>query len=301
LENATCVRIGAAVVLAGAVMIVFTERQALCSTVNLSPSVLSPSTKSAAAGSSLARFAPSITPTRTVLAPEATAMIVGRINRDYDAITLATLAQTTAHREAGGDAHVFAQQLDLLERERRKDLAALLTSRELEELERRESPAGRLVAQLLGGTHATEEQRREVFRRQRAFEIEFDGDCPPSTEAALEMERAWQRTQEQIHTVLGDDLFGSWAVGGGELHAAAREFASHHGLPPHFATELRKAQYDYRLNTSALRATNNLPPHQREAAKNVLKRQSEARVMTLLGPALYQVARKDLLSWLPQD
>lgn len=228
------------------------------------------------------------------------AVLVARINRDYDAIRLAALAANTAHGEAAGGTHAFARQLELLERERRKDLAAVLTPLELEDLELRESPAGHLVSQSLGDTHASDEQRRAVFRLQRAFELEFDGTRAASPTAALEREQAWQRKQEQIREVLGDELFGSWAIGG-EFDATARTFAAHHGLPPQIAGHLRQARYDYRLRSAALRATRSLPAQQLELERSALVRQTEASVLSLLGPALYQAARKDLLSWLSPD
>jgi hypothetical protein len=78
-------------------------------------------------------------------------------------------------------------------------------------------------------------------------------------------------------------------------------FAARHGLPAQVANELRHAQYDYRLKAAALRATPSLPADQLAAAKRVLARQSETRVKTLLGPALYQTARAELLNWLPRE
>ncbi len=300
------VRIGCAVALAGALFVILaglrspssagsgTLRVSIDPPERVSEHALLDRPEAPAAGQPIA-------PAPSVLSAEAKAALVARINRDYDAIRLALLAENAAHREAAGDAHAFGRQLDLLERERRKDLAAVLTSRELEDLELRESPAGHLVTHFLGGTNASEEQRRAVFRLQRAFELAFDGSRPPSPELALEREQARQWMQEQIRAVLGDDLFGSWGVGSGELYTAARVFAARHSLPAQVANELRHAHYDYRLKAAALRATASLPANQLAAAKSVLTKQSEARVKTLLGPVLYQTARAELLNWLPRE
>ena len=98
----------------------------------------------------------------------------------------------------------------LLQREERTDLAQVLDAAELEDLELRESPAGQLVAQRLGGTTATEAQRRAVFRLERDFDERFGFAFDLATEALAERARVRRETDEKIQAVLGEELFREW-------------------------------------------------------------------------------------------
>lgn len=136
---------------------------------------------------------------------------VSRIVRDYDELTLMALRGFGAPREGSAPASLaLLRQLALIDQEKRRDLAAVLTVRELEDLELQETAAGRLVNQVLGGTSATEDQRRAVFRLQHEFELQFGGSTIATPPSDFEREAARQRTQAQIRTVLGDHLFSSW-------------------------------------------------------------------------------------------
>jgi hypothetical protein len=140
---------------------------------------------------------------------------VKSIQRDYAALRLEVLARYGADGEVfPGGSHTLMRQLALLEREKRVDLAAVLTPEELEELDWRESATGRRVEWRLGNT-ATEEQRRAVFRLQRAFDRQFADPVAtdPAGEAARTREGARERTRARIHAVLGDELFLLWESG----------------------------------------------------------------------------------------
>lgn len=136
---------------------------------------------------------------------------IARIQRDYEALRREVLARYGSEGEAfPGGSHTLLRQLALLERERRADLAAVLSPRELEELESHESAAGRRVEWQLRETPATDEQRRAVFRLQRAFDLHFAAAADSMSHSAPVAEQARARTQAQIRAVLGEPLFGAW-------------------------------------------------------------------------------------------
>lgn len=227
---------------------------------------------------------------------------IAQIEDDYDQLTAAILGGLGADaKENAGPSDTFLRQLALLEHEKRRDLAAVLGPREFEELEFKESKAGRRVNRLLGDTSATEDQRRAVFRVQREFELQFDQVYDATPRAYFEREQARQQTQEKIRAVLGEELFGSWVTGEGELDAQVVTFAAEHGVSPHIARDLRRTRDDYTLRVLALRATQDLPRDQLAAAKRQLAAEALARATAILGPALYQTARAELLNWLPQE
>ncbi len=158
--------------------------------------------------------APAVRPALTVAEKAAR---VARIRSDYDAMRKGVadeLAAVGAAPAAGPgpftDTRVFLQRLVLLQREERTDLAQVLDAAELEDLELRESPAGQLVAQRLGGTTATEAQRRAVFRLERDFDERFGFAFDLATEALAERARVRRETDEKIQAVLGEELFREW-------------------------------------------------------------------------------------------
>ncbi|MSU48843.1 MAG: hypothetical protein EXS37_07120 [Opitutus sp.] len=241
---------------------------------------------------------PPVPPTLT--AAEKAARI-DQIKRDYDEICAKASADYGAAGAAfPGGLNAFLQQLALLEREKRADFANVLSPRELEDLEMRESAAGQLVDRLLGPTTATTEQRRTVFQLQRNYENKFALTYDLTPRALYERETARQQTQEQIHAVLGDDVFGSWLRGEGEEYALGVAFASRHGLAPNVPLELRALKNEFTLRRLEIAAQPGSPPEQLRATRDALTRQFEARAISLIGTAALQAGRNDVLSWLPK-
>ena len=235
------------------------------------------------------------------LTPEEKAARVEKIKRDYDEIRAKTSAEYSAAGAAfPGGLNAFLRQLALLEREKRADLAAVLTPQELEQLEMHETVAGQTVERLLGPTHATVEQRRTVFRLQREFEDRFALTFDLTPQALVERERGRQQVQEQIRAVLGDDLFGSWLFGEGEDYALFLAFAARHNLPPTAPLELRQVKNEFALRRLELNAAKGMTEEQRRAARANLAQQTEIRVASIIGQNALQAGRKDILSWLPK-
>ncbi|MBI5766886.1 MAG: hypothetical protein HZA93_03775 [Verrucomicrobia bacterium] len=226
---------------------------------------------------------------------------VAQIKRDYDEVRAKAAADYAAAGMAfPGGISAFLRQLALLERELHADYATVLTPLELEDLEMRETAAGQQVQKLLGDTAATEEQRREAFRRQREFDDRFalTFDTAPATLLVRETER--QATQEKIREVLGDKLFAAWLRGEGGDFTNFAAFTAQQGLPAGAALELWRAKNDYTLRRLELNAQRTLTPEQSRIAYNVLAEQIRARLLGILGPGGLQAAGPDVLGWLPR-
>jgi hypothetical protein len=237
----------------------------------------------------------------TGLSAEEKAVRVAQIKRDYDEVRAKASADYAAAGTAfPGGLNAFLKQLALLERELHADYATVLSARELEDLEMRETGAGQTVQRLLGDTAATEEQRREVFRRQREFDDKFalTFDTTPGTLLRRETER--QATQERIRGVLGDGLFAEWLRGEGGDFATFMAFGAQQGLPAGAALELWRAKNDYVLRRLELNAQKSVSPDQTRIAHNVLAEEIRARLLGILGPGGLQAAGPDVLGWLPR-
>ncbi len=247
------------------------------------------------------RARPPEPPVARGLSAEEKAARIEKIKRDYDEIrTKASTDYSAAGASFPGGLNAFLRQLALLEREKRADFAAVLSPQELEELEMHETTAGQTVERLLGPTHASVEQRRTVFRLQRDFEDRFAMTYDLTPRALLERESARQQVQEQIHAVLGDDLFASWLYGEGEDFALCVAFAARHNLPSTAPLDLRRVKNEFTVQRLAINATIGMSDEQRRAAVNSLGQQTEAKVMAIVGQTALQAGRKDILGWLPK-
>jgi hypothetical protein len=225
---------------------------------------------------------------------------VERIKRDYDDVRAKVAAEYAAAGTAfPGGLNAFLRQLALLERELHNDYATVLTPRELEDLEMRDTTSGQQVQKLLGDTKATDEQRRAAFRLQREFENAFalTFDIAPATLLKRETER--QATQEKIRAAIGDELFSAWLRGEGSDYASFTAFAEKQGLDPSVALGLWRAKNDYTLRRLALTAQAGLTAENTRLAQINLVRDTRAQLLILLGPAGLQAAGPEVVGWLP--
>jgi hypothetical protein len=223
-----------------------------------------------------------------------------KIRRDYDEMTAKFSADYGASGNSfPGGLSAYLRQLALLQVEKHKDLAALLTPRELEDLEMRDTTAGQTAQKLLGDTAATEEQRRAVFRLQKEFEDQFALTFDLTPAALFARETARQATQQKIRAVLGDELFGSWLRGEGPDYAGFATFVQQSGLSASVPLELWRVKSDYLLARLQLKARTDLAPSQINDADRVLTSQTITRVTGLIGATAVAGAGRDVLNWLP--
>lgn len=248
----------------------------------------------------LARAASPPAPTAaTPLTAAEKAARIEKIRRDYDEIRAKASADySAAGANFPGGLNAFLRQLALLEREKRADFARILSPRELEDLELRETPAGQLVQRLLGSTAATDEQRRAAFRLQRDFEDRFALTFDVSPAALLQREAARQQTQEKILATLGDELTTAWLSEGGD-YAGFAAFVARHNLPPSASLDLWRVKNEFTLGRLELAAAG-LTPEQRAAAMATLVQQIETRVGNIVGSGMLGTARNEVLLWLPK-
>lgn len=227
---------------------------------------------------------------------------VEQIRRDYDEIRAKASAEfAAAGNSYPGGLNAFLRQLALLEREKRNDFAAVLDPAELEQLELRETPAGQRVQRQLGISAATDEQRREVFRTQRAFEDQFALTFDLTPPALLERERTRLATQEKIRGVLGDALFLEWLRGEGAEFEQIRSFTGQQGLPADAALNLWHAKSDLTVRRLEVAARSGLAPETMRQLQDQLTRQAEDRVFAILGPGAMETAKQQVLGWLPRN
>ena len=139
--------------------------------------------------------------------PEAKIQLVQRIVDDYAemASQVRVAMQTVTLPED-------REKLALLEREKRADLAALLSPGELEAYEMRSSTIAQNLRTPLGIMDASEDEFRAIFRIQQQFaaQAEASGLTPITPESRQAMAEAQRQSQAEIATVLGPQRFADF-------------------------------------------------------------------------------------------
>jgi hypothetical protein len=224
---------------------------------------------------------------------------VEKIRRDYEEVRIKLSAD---YRAAGekfpGGLNAFLRQLALLEREMHADFAAVLTPRELEDYELRESPTGQALQRRLVEVAVDDEQRREVFRRQREFDDRFALVFDVTPAALLERCQVQLIMREKIRATLGDEGYAAWLRAEDPSYAAMRELALHEGRPAAAVGALWQIKDEWTLQKLEIGAQAGLTTEQRAAMLTALGEQTRSRVTALIGPHA-MVPGSAALGWLP--
>lgn len=222
-----------------------------------------------------------------------------KIRRDYDEIRAKMSADFTAAGDKfPGGLNAFLKQLALLEREMHADFAAALTPLELEDYEMSESTTGKALENRLSGATVSDEQRRAVYRLQKAFDDRFSLVFDVSPAALLERTKVQQAMREQIRATLGDEAFATWLRIEDGSYAAMRTMAREQGLPATAVAELWRIKNEWTQQKLEIAAQAGLTVEQRQAIHVSLVEQTRARVTSLLGPEALS-AGTEALQWLP--
>lgn len=239
---------------------------------------------------------PPVVPGRPLTAAEK-AERVKKILRDYEEIQAKMSADYgAAGRSFPGGLNAFLQQLALLEREKRADLAKVMEPRELEDFEIRETAAGQKMRTALDGTAATDEQRRGAFRAEQAFNEQYGFTFDVTPPALRAREAARQATQEQVRAALGDELFATWLQRDDPTYARAVAFAQQQNLPDTAALALWQVRAKTTLGALDIALA---PPESAAAMRAALREWSRAQVTAIAPLVTPEAVDWEVANWLP--
>lgn len=228
--------------------------------------------------------------------PKAKIDLIQRINDDYTEMAAQVRAATNGVLLPEDRA-----QLALLDREKRTDLAALLTPAELEDYEMRSSPILSRLRSALTLMDATEAEFRAIFRAQQPF---TDILNPPSVggitrfsqEDSRKRADAEKQIAEQLKVALGEQRAADYARAGNYEYQNLHRLAQRENIP---LAAINQA-YDLRLKTTteSMRIHDaKLEPAARTAALQALAASARTELARQLGPAVAENYAKSL-SWL---
>jgi hypothetical protein len=179
------------------------------------------------------------------------------------------------------------EQLALLEREKRADLATVLSPQELAEYEMRTSPVTSRLRAALTLMDATEEEFRAIYAVQQPYaDVLYPGASTGfvSQDARRRQEVA-QQVAEQLKAVLGEERYADYE------RANSREFQQLDQIAQRENVSREAAVQAYTLRDSATRESNRifddktLTTDQKRAALQALAQNTKTQMRNTLGPA----------------
>jgi DNA-binding transcriptional MerR regulator len=217
--------------------------------------------------------------------PKAKIELVQRINEDYAEMTSQVRAAT-----AGIVLPEDRAKLALLEREKRADLAAVLSPQELEDYEMRTSPVTMRLRGALTLIDANEEEFRTIYRLSQPYaDVLYPnsvlGMVSYSSEYRQKREDATQALNAQVKSALGEARYAEWTRAQNYEFQNLARLAQGQGLP------LTTAVQAYNLRTSTTEASERigdnkaLSAEQKLVALRELAQNTKNQLTTALGPS----------------
>jgi len=226
--------------------------------------------------------------------PAAKIAEIEAINRDYNEIS--------AMVREGTQGVILAEdreKLRLLETEKRADLVRLLTPAELDEYDRRNSPAAAEIRNKLRYFEATEAEFIALYQAQRDFDARYGRDNLSGVQAD-QRKAALPELAQQIATALGAERFAIYDIQTDGNYFATRSLMPEIGLPEATADELVRVQRSINRRAESIRADPSLTTAQRSGQLAALASEGTASVTPLLGSAdnLVKYKRYSAGDWL---
>lgn len=212
-----------------------------------------------------------------------------KIERDYGEV----FWQQRRNAEGGDAAQSFEgrNRFRLIEEEKTKDIAAVLSPEEFADYQRRRSAAAQTVIQGVADIEITEEEYDALYELQRRTLAAIPRTAGP--EESIAYSRGTAAAAEDVRAILGDDRFYSYMEKADPLYGATARFAkSNPGLTP--ATTF--ALYQLQLEAAMAVARSAAPGRTSDIANTPEGRAAlaplAAKLDALLGPELAAVYRK---------
>lgn len=185
-------------------------------------------------------------------------------------------------------------QLEYLEKERRDDLARVLTPAELEAYNLRASETAGNLRNQLSLFDPSEEEYRAIFKVQQAFDQQ-------SANAALTGDESRRLREAQIKAVLSPERFADYQVKTAGSYRQMRDLVASLKLPTEAIAQVIGVQHDITLRADNVRNDATLTSEQRNAQLAALSQEATTKLTSTLGQQgfeYYQYIGRDWLAGL---
>ena len=188
-------------------------------------------------------------------------------------------------------------RIALLEKEERADLARLLSPRELEDHDLRNSGTALVLRERLGTVNPTEAE----FRTLHSLLFPFDNSGVSRTTNGAEAEAyfaAKDAVDRQIRATLGDARYGDYVRAQDDNFRGVTTLVHRLALPPATANQLYDLEHRTRRQAEALQNNAALTAESRQAQLAALNEATTAALTATLGPRGAEAYRQNVGEWL---
>lgn len=232
---------------------------------------------------------------------EAKVAALEKIQQDYNDMRQEMFEQQQRGGGATNGRDIAAQQ-KLLQEEQERDIAALLTPDEKLEYELRNSSTANQVRSQLRGVDVNEQEFRELFAAQKAYEAANPRQTGgPQTVAQLQSGlAAWEDYQRTAQTVLGADRYRDYLLSSQLGNPAAKSFFTERpGITTSQIQELARVARSVPIEMQQASAPG-LSSDERRAQMAAATEKLRARVVQILGAQYAQEAETARVLQLPR-
>lgn len=207
--------------------------------------------------------------------------LVQRINDDYAELT----SQIRASMQ-GITLPEDREKMALLEREKRADLAAVLTPAELEEYEMRSSQVTSRIRNTLSIMDASEAEFRAIFKVQQAFNDKVNPMMSGMISSRMMDERreAQKEMNEQMKTVLSPDRYNEYARASNTEYQLLHRLRQKDNIPKETITRAFSIRVGIAEESVRIADDTSLSTEQKRAALTALAQKGRTQILSTLGP-----------------
>lgn len=210
--------------------------------------------------------------------PQAKVESLRRITNDYAQMTSEVSLQSQGFMLAEDRA-----QLALLEREKRADIAKLLSPAELFEFDLRSSPSANELRGRLAAFDPTESEYRALFQLQQTVDDQFPPVSTLSVEQRTQRTQALAKLQPQIETALGASRYAEYKETTDGNFLTASNLVRRFDLPASATREIIAVQKDINQRAETVRGDKSLTVEARNAQLVTLGQEANTRLTPILG------------------
>jgi hypothetical protein len=175
------------------------------------------------------------------------------------------------------------EKIALLTREKKADLAAMLTPEELADYEMRSSPITNMMRNRLGNFQPTEAEFRAIFQMQQALNDKFPYNSGIPTDYTQRQE-ATRTLNAQLKATLGDARYAEMDRETTSEYQALSRLAQRDGIPNDVAVRAFNVRDHVAQESNRIFDDTTLSPDDKRAALATLAQATRAQLVTLLGP-----------------
>lgn len=232
------------------------------------------------------------------LSPEKAAK-ARELERDYNDLRSQIMAETEGFRLPSD-----GEKLAYLEKEQRKDLAALLSPEELEAYDMRNSSTANRLRFQLRDFDASESEYKAIFAAQKAFDDRFNNYTatanggPTTREDGQARMRAQEEMNAQLKATLGEDRFNAYMRSQNPEYRTLEAAAKRFNLPSTAVEQAYSAREQAVTAAQRIASDANLNDDQRTQALAGIAEQTRSKIKSTLGSDVADVYLKTNMRWL---